>query len=107
MQIEIVVQNILLFALVGGCILFTIYVVVKTCITGAPVRTERHGGTPRADDMTVTSSSYGLETSYTPAHKASPTGPFPIGGRVERPPTRSFSSYINPRTKSKENESKK
>jgi hypothetical protein len=105
LQIEIGPSTILFGVFVGGCILFTLYLFVKTCLSGPTGRTERHGGTPREDDLTVTSSSYGYEASYSPGNRASTSGPFPVGGRVQRSPTRSFSSYTNPRTKSKKQES--
>ncbi|RDE14204.1 MAG: hypothetical protein C4K48_06630 [Candidatus Thorarchaeota archaeon] len=107
MQIELVTQTILMGALVGGCLLFTLYLFVKTCISGAQVRTERQGGTPRTEDLTVIQASYGFETSYSPGIRASSAGPLPLGGKIERPPTRSFSSYTNPRTKSQEHKHEK
>ena len=91
-------------ALIVSGILFILYISLKTCSGGIIVRNERKGGTPRADDMTVTSSSYGFETSYAPGNRASSAGPLPVGGRVERPPTRSFSSYTDPRTESKKSD---
>jgi hypothetical protein len=106
MQIALVPETIVMIAFFATCILITIYISVKTCIGGAPIRPERHGGTPRADDLTVSSSSYGFETSYSPADRASSSGALPVGGRVERSPTRSFSSYTNPRMASKKQESK-
>ena len=106
MQIEIV-PTILIGAFIAGCIILTLYISVKTCISGAPVRTQRQGGTPRTDDLTVTQASYGLETSYSPGIRGSSAGPLPVGGKIERLPTRSFSSYTNPRTKSQERKPEK
>lgn len=107
MQVEAVPYIILYGAFFGGCILFSLYLLVKTCISGNRIRTERQGGTPRTEDLTVIQASYGFETSYSPGIRASSAGPLPVGGKVERPPTRSFSSYTNPRTKSQESEHKK
>ena len=100
MQIEYIVTS----AFIVGGVLFILYLALKACTGETVGRGERRGGTPRADDLTVTSSSYGYETSYAPGNRASSAGPLPVEGRVERPPTRSFSSYTDPRTESKKSD---
>jgi len=85
------------------CILFTLYLILKTCTGEKVTRLERRGGTPRVDDLTATQSAYGHEVSYASSIRGcgSSAGPFPVGGRTERLPTRSFGSYTKPRRKSK------
>jgi hypothetical protein len=105
LQIVIVPETIVIVSFFVGCILFTLYLILKTCSSGDLVRTERQGGTPRIDDSTMTQAAYGQDVSYSPGERASSAGPFPVGGRVERFPTKSFRDYTNPRGKSKENQS--
>ncbi len=99
MQLEIVPETVLIGVFVGTCILFTLYLILKTCTGGKLARPERRGGTPRVDDLTATQSAYGHEVSYSSSIRGA--GPFPVSGRTERLPTRSFGSYTKPRRKSK------
>jgi hypothetical protein len=82
--------------------LLMLYALVKTCAGGPGSRTERRGGVPREEEFTSTSAAYGAEVSYLPGTGSADHGPFPVGGRQERPPTRSFRDYFNPRKKEKE-----
>jgi hypothetical protein len=101
LQLEIVPETVLMSVFVGTCILFLLYLILKTCTGGKIARPERRGGTPRVDDLTATQSAYGHEVSYAPGARGSTAGPFPVGGKTERLPTRSFQSYTKPRRKSK------
>ncbi len=103
MQLEIVPETVLISVFVGTCLLFALYLILKTCTGGNVVRPERRGGTPRVDDLTATQSAYGHEVSYSSSIRGcgSSAGPFPVGGKTERLPTRSFQSYTKPRRKSK------
>lgn len=91
-------------AFAAVAVVFMLYVVVKTCSGGPGSRSERRGGVPREGDLTSTSAAYGSEVSYLPGTRASSAGPFPVEGKQERPPTRSFSNYTNPRREEKEEE---
>ncbi|RDE12305.1 MAG: hypothetical protein C4K49_10385 [Candidatus Thorarchaeota archaeon] len=96
---QIWIENPIYIALGIGALLFLFYIVAKTC-TGGPIsRLERKGGTPRTDDLTSTEAALGSEVSYSPSTRASSAGPFPVGGRQERLPTRSFEDYTDPREK--------
>jgi len=103
LQLEIVPETVFIGVFMVTCILFTLYLVMKTCTGGKVTRPERRGGTPRVDDLTATQSAYGHEVSYASSIRGgmSSAGPFPVGGRTERLPTRSFGSYTKPRKKSK------
>lgn len=103
MQLEIIPETVLMSVFVGTCFLFSLYLILKACTGGNVVRPERRGGTPRVDDLTATQSAYGHEVSYASSIRGgmSSAGPFPVGGRTERLPTRSFGSYTKPRRKSK------
>jgi len=101
LQLEIALDTVLIGVFLGTCILFTLYLILKICTGGKIVRPERRGGTPRVDDLTATQSAYGHEVSYS-AGFGSSESPFPIGGRTERLPTKSFQSYTKPRRKSEE-----
>jgi len=101
LQLEIVPETVFIGVFVVTCILFTLYLILKTCTGGNVTRLERRGGTPRVDDLTATQSAYGHEVSYSSSLRGSSAGPFPVGGRTERLPTRSFGSYTKPRRKSK------
>ena len=96
-------ETVLIDIFVGTCLLFALYLILMICAGGNVTRPERRGGTPRFDDLTATQSAYGHETSYSSSIQGcgSSAGPFPIGGRTERLPTRSFGSYTKPRRKSK------
>jgi hypothetical protein len=106
MQIAYIVQLAFLGIVALGFILIMLYLVSKTFTGGTSVRSE-HQRVPRSDEMTVTQGSHVYDTSYSPVYRASDKGPLPLGGRVEREPTRSFSSYTNPRKRSKKSESEK
>ena len=103
MQLEIVPETVFIGVFVVTCILFTLYLTLKTCTGGNVTRPERRGGTPRVDDLTATQSAYGHEVSYSSSLRGagSSAGPFPVSGRTERLPTKSFGSYTKPRRKSK------
>ena len=103
MQLEIALDTVLIGNFLAICLLFTLYLILRICAGPNMTRPERRGGTPRVDDLTATQSAYGHETSYSSSIQGcgSSAGPFPIGGRTERLPTRSFGSYTKPRRKSK------
>jgi len=101
LQIEIAPDTVLIGVFLGTCILFTLYLILRTCAGGNVARPERRGGTPRVDDLTSTQSAYGHEVSYSSGFGSS-AGPLPVGGKTERLPTRSFQSYTKPRKKSEE-----
>ena len=102
MQLEILNATVLMSVFVGTCILFVLYLILKTCTGGNIARPERRGGTPKVDDFISTHSAYGHEVSYAPGTRGSSAGPFPVGGRTERLPTKSFQNYTKPRRKSEE-----
>jgi hypothetical protein len=105
MQFVFAPETIVILAFFGACIIFTLYVIVRSCTSGDMVRPERQGGTPKVDGDTMTQAAYGQDVSYSPGERASSAGPFPVGGRVERSPTRSFQDYSLRREKEKEKES--
>ena len=96
-------ETVLIDVFVGTCLLFALYLILWICTGGNVTRLERRGGTPRVDDLTATQSAYGHEVSYSSSLRGSGSsaGPFPVSGRTERLPTRSFGSYTKPRRKSK------
>ena len=100
-EVQFYPEFLIVYVFYGGCILGALYVIyITVCGSGPPRRLERTEGRPRVEDeYSVMQGSYGFDVSYTPGNRASSAGPLPVGGRQSRPPTRSFSSYTNPRRK--------
>ncbi|MHA1768828.1 MAG: hypothetical protein ACTSV3_03150 [Candidatus Thorarchaeota archaeon] len=96
MQATLSATYIFYWVLAGGSILFTLYLLVKMCTSGVGGRPAPIKSRPSEEDLQVTQGTYGYDVSYTPGNRASSAGPLPIGGRVDRPPTRSFGSYTTP-----------
>jgi hypothetical protein len=105
LQIVFAPEIVVILVVFGGCILFLLYLIVKSCTGGTLIRPERQGGTPQVDGETMTQAAYGQDVSYSPGERASSAGPFPVGGRVERSPTRSFQDYTLRREEKKEKDS--
>jgi hypothetical protein len=98
MQFSINPMVILFYTLVIGSVIIVLYAVLKVTRTGSSRSSEREGSRSRdVSDYRVMQGSYGYDSSYTPGNRSSMAGPLPVGGRQERPPTRSFGSYTKDR----------
>jgi len=91
---------------------FTVYLLVKMCTGGKSIRTEKRWGMPGEEDITSTQAAYGAEMSHSSGVLGSAApfpngtwnwqgGSFSVGYKEDRPPTRSFRTYVNPRRKEK------
>jgi hypothetical protein len=98
------IENPIYIALGVGAVLFLFYIMAKTCTGGPIARLERKGGTPGTEDLSSIGAAVSSEVSYSPGTRASSAGPFPVGGKQERSPTRSFGIYTDPRRKTPDDE---
>ena len=107
MQIEIVyVLEIVFWA---TALAFTFYLLVKMCTEYSGTRPVRRVGMPKEEDLTSTEGSYNpgwLGSSARVPHGTWNVqgGSSPVGYKEDRPPTRSFRSYTDPRREEEKRE---